>query len=241
MRARRFAAVLAVSSAILCSACAGIGSTDRRSEGEGVALAGLAERLEAHEARMAGLARDIEMASQRMESLEGRSRETRVLAGDALGLADQARVAATEAKNEAAQTVSAVRGMESQLSQYLSGRGRFVIVETRRVSFDFALAAPDDAAMTVLGEIARRLRDDPRLFVEVEGHTDSVGGAQANLRLSRERADAVARHLVRRHGIALHRLHILGLGSTAPISDNNSREGRARNRRVEIRVLAPEG
>jgi outer membrane protein OmpA-like peptidoglycan-associated protein len=241
MRFRPFRFLLAGSIAVLCAACAGIGTTEKRPEGDAAPTAALAERLDAHEARMAALARDMERASRRVDAAESRSQEARTVAAEALGLATQARTAAGESRVEAIRVASAARAAGGRLSQHLAARGRYAIVESRSVAFDFGGATPDDGAMTALADIARRLRDNPALVVEVEGHSDSVGDAQANVRLSRERADAVARHLVRRHGIALHRIHILGLGAAAPLSDNNSREGRARNRRVEIRVLSPEG
>lgn len=241
MRVRVLRVLFAGSIAVLCAACAGIGTTEKRHEGDAAPPPALADRLDAHEARVAALARDIETTSQRVDDATARSQEARTVAAAALGLAEQARVAAGESRVEAVRAASAARAVESRLSQYLAGRGRYTVVETRSVAFDFGGATPGDGAMTALADIARRLRDNPALVVEIEGHSDSVGDAQANVRLSRERADAVARHLVRRHGIALRRVHALGLGSAAPVSDNNTREGRARNRRVEIRVLAPEG
>ncbi|MEO8182790.1 MAG: OmpA family protein [Deltaproteobacteria bacterium] len=74
--------------------------------------------------------------------------------------------------------------------------------------------------------------------VVVEGHTDSSGPPRANLKLSRDRAAAVVKWLVA-HGISSRRLNSRGFGSTTPIDSNDTQEGRARNRRVEFRVLGP--
>jgi OmpA-OmpF porin, OOP family len=74
--------------------------------------------------------------------------------------------------------------------------------------------------------------------VVVEGHTDSSGSPRTNLELSRERAAAVVKWLVA-HGISSRRLNSRGFGSTMPIDSNDTQEGRARNRRVEFRVLGP--
>jgi OOP family OmpA-OmpF porin len=66
----------------------------------------------------------------------------------------------------------------------------------------------------------------------IEGHTDNVGDADYNLKLSRRRAEAVALTLIQDHGIAPARVQAVGFGSARPISDNKTTEGRAENRRV---------
>ena len=66
------------------------------------------------------------------------------------------------------------------------------------------------------------------------GHTDSVGGFDSNLALSKRRADAVAAALVKDYGIAANRMVGNGVASLAPVASNSSDEGRAKNRRVEL-------
>jgi OOP family OmpA-OmpF porin len=91
----------------------------------------------------------------------------------------------------------------------------------------------------VLGAIVQLLIDHPEIeHVVVEGHTDKSGPARANLKLSRDRAAAVVKWLVA-HGVSSRRLASRGFGSTVPIDSNDTAEGRARNRRVEFRVLGP--
>jgi len=85
-----------------------------------------------------------------------------------------------------------------------------------------------------LDVVAGLLRGDPALRLRVEGHTDAVGDAQANLRLSEARARAVLQDLVTRHGIEANRLETVGLGASSPVDSNETVEGRQRNRRVEI-------
>ncbi len=91
----------------------------------------------------------------------------------------------------------------------------------------------------VLDEVARVLIDHPKVRVEIAGHTDDTGRVVDNLLLSRKRAEAVKTYLVSK-GIAEDRLTAKGYGPRVPIADNNTREGRARNRRVEFNVLPPE-
>ena len=88
-----------------------------------------------------------------------------------------------------------------------------------------------DAALT---EIAKLLIGDPGLKINVVGHTDNVGQMDYNMKLSQARAEAVAQALVARHSIAAARLKGYGVSSLAPVTSNDTEEGRARNRRVEL-------
>lgn len=85
-----------------------------------------------------------------------------------------------------------------------------------------------------LQEIATVLNADPKLKLYVVGHTDNVGSFAANLTLSSNRADAVVKALTGRYAIAASRLQPFGAGPTAPVQSNQTEEGRAKNRRVEL-------
>ncbi len=85
-----------------------------------------------------------------------------------------------------------------------------------------------------IAEIAKYLEAHPRVRLYVVGHTDNTGGYDYNRDLSRRRAAAVVRALVREHGIDAARLEPVGVGPVAPVASNATEEGRARNRRVEL-------
>jgi outer membrane protein OmpA-like peptidoglycan-associated protein len=117
------------------------------------------------------------------------------------------------------------------VAQQLSETGRAVVREIRFAT-NSAEILPESG--TVLAEIARLLREDPKLELVIEGHTDNVGGGEFNLDLSRRRADAVKRWLADKGGVNEVRLATVGFGLTRPVADNATEEGRAQNRRVEL-------
>jgi outer membrane protein OmpA-like peptidoglycan-associated protein len=102
------------------------------------------------------------------------------------------------------------------------------------IYFDTGKALIKPESETALKEIARMLQGDPGLKVHVVGHTDNVGGLEANMKLSQERANAVVLNLTGKHGIAAARLKAGGVGPLAPVASNDSDAGKAKNRRVEL-------
>jgi len=102
------------------------------------------------------------------------------------------------------------------------------------ILFDFDRADIRPESRPTLEEIAKFLRANPGISLIVAGHTDSQGAFDYNVELSRRRAAAVVAALTREHGIAPARLTPFGAGPAAPVASNDTEEGRARNRRVEL-------
>jgi OOP family OmpA-OmpF porin len=102
------------------------------------------------------------------------------------------------------------------------------------IYFDTGKSVVKAESAAALSEISKLLKADPALRVHVVGHTDNVGGLDANMALSLDRANAVVRELVAKHGVAAARLKASGVGPLAPVSSNSSNDGKAKNRRVEL-------
>lgn len=107
-------------------------------------------------------------------------------------------------------------------------------VTVEGIYFDTNKSTIKPESAQAIGEIAKMLKADPALKLYVVGHTDNVGGVESNLKLSQDRAEAVLQSLVKDHGIAAARLRAFGCAMFAPVSSNDSEDGRARNRRVEL-------
>ncbi len=103
------------------------------------------------------------------------------------------------------------------------------------VTFDFNSAALRPGFRATLDQVAQTLTSYPSTYVDVGGHTDSIGSDAINQRLSEDRAFTVATYLEQR-GVARARIQPRGFGKTMPIASNETDEGRAQNRRVEIRL-----
>lgn len=102
------------------------------------------------------------------------------------------------------------------------------------ILFDTGKSVVKPESKPALDEVAKLLKADAGLKLWVVGHTDSVGRVDDNMRLAQARAEAVAAELAGAHGVAAGRLAGFGVGPLAPVAGNDTEEGRARNRRVEL-------
>lgn len=118
-----------------------------------------------------------------------------------------------------------------QIEEELKAKGRIAIYG---IYFDFDKADIKPESEPTIKEIAKFLKDNPEIKVYIVGHTDNIGKLEYNMDLSRRRAEAVVKELVEKYGIEKERLKAFGVGPLAPVASNDTEEGRAKNRRVEI-------
>jgi len=102
------------------------------------------------------------------------------------------------------------------------------------INFDTAKSDIKPESAPAIEQIAKMLTSNPTLKVGIVGHTDMVGDATSNLKLSQARAQSVITELVSKHGIAAARLVAFGAGPWSPLASNKTDDGRAKNRRVEL-------
>lgn len=112
-----------------------------------------------------------------------------------------------------------------------------MIVLKEKVFFAFGKATIKKESYPLLDEIAQALKDHPTYVIRIEGHTDNVGSAATNKKLSQARADAVRKYLIGK-GIEANRLTAVGYGFERPLDDNSTEAGRSVNRRVEFHIIS---
>jgi len=113
-----------------------------------------------------------------------------------------------------------------------------VTLSNDKVRFPVNHAELSDEAKALVDQMAAPIKAENKgVFFEIEGHTDSTGPEEYNVKLGEERAMAVRNYLAMTHGIALSRISVISYGSSKPVTDNKTRDNRAQNRRVVVRVV----
>jgi outer membrane protein OmpA-like peptidoglycan-associated protein/tetratricopeptide (TPR) repeat protein len=107
----------------------------------------------------------------------------------------------------------------------------------KNIFFDFNKYDLKPESQVELDKIIQLMQDNPTVKIQIEGYTDNIGSAVDNMKLSENRAKAVVNYLVSKN-ISITRLTAKGFGETGPIADNSTEEGRAQNRRTELKVVA---
>ena len=141
----------------------------------------------------------------------------------------------TEAKGSAAAAMTRAQEAEK------AAKGKLIYTVTLsndKVRFPVNKAEISDEAKAMIDEAVGPLVQANRgVFFEIEGHTDSTGDAAYNFKLGEERAMAVRDYIAKTHSVALSRLNVISYGEEKPVADNKTRDERAQNRRVVIRIL----
>jgi outer membrane protein OmpA-like peptidoglycan-associated protein len=141
----------------------------------------------------------------------------------------------TEAKGSAQAAMTKAQEAEK------AAKGKLIYTVTLsndKVRFPVNKAEISDEAKALIDEaVGPLVKENRGVWFEIEGHTDNTGDAAYNFKLGEERAMAVRDYIARTHGIALNRLNVISYGEEKPVAENKTREDRAQNRRVVIRIL----
>jgi len=184
-----------------------------------------------------------------VEETQERTRKNEERIGAVDQKAEAAGRSATEARSAADAAAGAAKEVDSRLG---IERGRINSVEApaRKLVFEVTLSKDQgnskfgkadlpDAAKMRLDEVIKQLKADPKnIFIEVEGHTDNVGTPEVNQKIGMERAEAVKRYLYEQHQIPLHKMNVISYGEEKPVAPNTTKDGRAMNRRVVVKILS---
>ena len=185
------------------------------------------------------MGKSLEETQERVRTAEGRIGEVDSKAGMAADAASKANAAAAEAANRA-----------TEVGTTAERRASGIEAETRKLIFETVLSEdrgqfklgkaelPEDATAAIDTMVNTLKADKKAVWVEIEGHTDNVGDAKYNESLGLMRAEAVKRYLYEKHQVPLHKINVISYGEDKPVAPNTTSEGRAKNRRVVIKVLA---
>ena len=136
---------------------------------------------------------------------------------------------------------SATAAMSKAQDAERAAKGKLIYTVTLsndKVRFPVNKAEISDEAKSMIDEAVEPLVKSNRgVYFEIEGHTDSTGDAAYNFKLGEERAMAVRDYIAKKYQVALNRLSVISYGEEKPVTDNKTKEDRAQNRRVVIRIL----
>ena len=184
----------------------------------------------------------VEKAQERIGQNEARIGAVDQKAEAAGKAASDARGAATQAQTAADQAAANAREVGTRVDAVAAANRKLIYEVTLsedQGNFKFGKTDLPDEAKMRLDQVVSTLKTDPKnIFIEVEGHTDNVGGKEINEKLGMERAEAVKRYLYEQHQIPLHKINVITYGEEKPVAPNNTRQGRAQNRRVVVKVLS---
>ena len=142
---------------------------------------------------------------------------------------DQAGQAQTQADN-AVHRVDSMQNTAANLDNYR-------VVTEAAVQFGFDKDNLTKASKQALDQLATSVPNAKGYIIAVEGGTDSTGDPDYNYALSQRRADSVVQYLASQHSIPAHKIYLIGLGKDKPVESNKTRDGRAKNRRVDVRLM----
>ena len=186
------------------------------------------DQLEAKTAANGKQIRDVDDRAQSgIKQAQGAADSATQNAQNATKAAGDAETAANDAVHRADSLDSVVKGLDNY---------KHMADVTVTFGFDKAVLTADDKQQ--LDSFATQLGSAKSYILEVTGGTDSIGSAEYNYDLSQRRADAVVQYLAAKYNVAPHRFYLIGIGKDQEVAPNNTREGRKKNRRVEVQLLS---
>lgn len=184
----------------------------------------------------------IEQTNQEVKQVDERAQSGIGAAKEAATTADnhasEAMKKATEVGDTAAKANAKTNEDLAGLRSVVANLDDFKQAKDVVIPFKFDKYRLTDEDRQHLDQLVSDMNQYKRYFITVKGYTDHVGSSAYNEGLSRRRADAVVEYLVGQHNVPLYRIHMLGLGDMNPVDQAKTREARAKNRRVEVKVYS---
>ena len=181
------------------------------------------------------LSKSVEENQERTRANEGKIGEVDQKAQ----AANQKAVAANQRADEAYAAADKVNARAEAIETHNKRLVYEVVMSEDKGGFKFGQAKMPADMQTQIDELVAQLKANPNGgYIEIEGHTDNVGDKLTNQKVGLDRAEAVKRYLYESQQIPLHKINVISYGEEKPIAPNKTKDGRAQNRRVVIKVLA---
>src|SRR5215475_1033681 len=194
-------------------------------------------RVTSTEGRMDTAENRLTAAEQNAQRLSGQLEELAAVANTARGGAKAAQETADQALAASKANSAEIQAANDRITQI----DNYEAKQNIAVNFKVNSAVLSDEAKAALDEIATQAKTEKGYLIQVTGYASADGAEAKNRALSERRADVVKRYLAE-HDIALHRMiNPFGFGELKPVAENNTREGRKQNRRVEVAILVNKG
>jgi OOP family OmpA-OmpF porin len=195
-------------------------------------------RVTTTEGRMDTAENRLTAAEQNAQRLSGQLEELSAVANTARGGAKAAQETADQALAAAKANSADIQATNDRISQI----DNYEAKQNIAVNFKVNSAVLSDEAKAALDEIAAQSKNEKGYLIQVTGYASADGPEARNRALSERRAEAVRRYLAENHDIPLQRMiNPFGFGELKPVAENNTREGRKQNRRVEVAILINKG
>ena len=185
------------------------------------------------------LGRSVEATQERTRQNEGRISDVDQKAQAAAAAANDAAGQASNAANMAGSKADAAAGKADAVDKASKRLVYEVVLNDDEGNFKFGKTDLPDETKAKLDDMIQQLKADPKgVYFEIEGHTDNVGPKEVNDKIGLDRAEAVKKYLYEQHQIPLFKMNVISYGQDKPVAPNTTKDGRAQNRRVVIRILA---
>ena len=188
--------------------------------------------------KVESVSKSLEETQERTKANEAKITEVDQRAQAAAQAADSKAVNAGQRADTAKTTADAASTKAEAVDKASKRLVYEVILSEDKGNFKFGKAAVPESATAEIDQLVEKLKAEPNgAFIEIEGHTDNAGPKDVNYKLGLERAENVKRYLYEHHQVPLHKINVISYGEDKPVAPNKTRDGRAQNRRVVIKVL----
>ena len=193
------------------------------------------QRVGEVDSKVVTLSKSVEENQERTRANEGRIGEV-----DQKAQAANQRAAAAGSRADEAYGAANRVNARADAIEAASKRLVFeVVMSEEKGGFKFGQSKMPAEMQAQIDQIVTQLKANPNGgYIEIEGHTDNVGNKMTNQKIGLDRAEAVKRYLYENQQIPLHKMNVISYGEDKPVAPNKTRDGRAQNRRVVIKVLA---